>query len=211
MSTQIYFDGGLRPHPNGGFAVCYGWIMKHDDATVANGRGVKKSEVNVGSCAVEYHALICAMEDAIKQGRHKDDEVVIRGDSQVVINMSSGKSVAQAEATVKYCEQVKHLSSQFDNLRFEWVPRENNQEADRLGRVAFTESAEIQRRAALINKVHVLSRRAFGELYDGKVAEAWHEMVTGKRRFASMCEVELKTLLGCIKDIPKIINQVMVF
>ena len=210
MSTQIYFDGGLRPHPNGGYAVCYGWIIKHGNAKMADGRGIEKSELNVGSCAVEYNALIRAMEEAIRQGLHKDKEVVIRGDSQVVINMSSGKAVAQTEATVKYCEQVKSLSTQFYNLRFEWVPRENNQEADRLGRVAFTESAEIQRRTDLINKVHILSRREFGDLYDNKVAEAWHEMVIGKRRFASMCEAELKTLLGCIKDIPKIINQAVV-
>ena len=210
MSTQIFFDGGLRPHPNGGFAACYGWVVKHGNAKVADGCGMERYELNVGSCAVEYNALIHAMESAIRQGLHKNDEVVIRGDSQVVINMAAGKAAAQTEMTVMYCDKVKSLSAEFNNLRFEWVPRKLNQEADQLGRVAFAECDEIKRRVVLINKVHALSRRAFGELYDNKIASAWHEMVTGKKRFAMMCEDELLKLLAHIKDIPLIISGVLV-
>lgn len=192
-STQIYFDGGVRPHPNGGFACCYGWVVKTNGAKMFEGGGVKKVERNIGSCAGEYTALIGALKSAIKRGLHRQP-VEIVGDSQAVICLSSGAAVAQNNRVKNYCQVVSSLVKQFDDVRFQWVPREQNSEADKVGRVAYQQSPEILRRQSLIARVNAeLCRAASRNKLSSEPGE-WCFQLVGKKKLAQMSDADLQTI-----------------
>lgn len=206
MTTQIYFDGGSHPHAGGGFAACYGWTVKQDGRTIKEGKRVEKTKDRVGSSTAEFTALIKALEQAIVLGLHQsEDDVIVRGDCQSVIHMAAGIAPGKAESCLKFNAKVQHLAAQFKQIKFEWVPRELNREADLLGRAAYRECDDVKRRHSMITKVNIQSRRAFGALYDKQIAEAWRFTLTGKKQFSQMNTLDLRKLLQGIKHIPAII------
>ena len=193
MSVQVFFDGGVRPHPNGGFACCYGWIAKRDGKIMFEGSSIERLTRNIGSCAVEQVALIKAMKSLLRRGLG-DQPVVIVGDSQAVISLSAGQANASDERVKSFCNEVSTLCRKFKAVHFQWVPRELNREADRLGRTAFRTSPEMRKRHKLI----VLANEELSHAVDSGVlgvsVARWCELIVGKARFGQMSEKELHVI-----------------
>lgn len=206
MKGQIYFDGGLRPYPNGGFAYCFGWVVMIDGVQVDAGSAIETTQDDdSGSCGAEFGALNRALLCA-KKHLAGADEVTIFGDSRAVIDLCAGLARAQTGWVVDQMELVRAAIASLRGVHFAWIPREQNGIADRLGRDAFAKGSGLEQRIGLMNRVNVLARRKFGNFYDKEVMANWSQEVTGKRKLASMSARELGLLISQVRNIPEFIR-----
>lgn len=208
MKAQIYFDGGIKPFPTGGYAYCYGWVVKIGGKTVSQGRDIEFAPEDSGSCVAEFGALSRALRDSVKVvGKSSDIEIF--GDSQSVMGICAGSSAIHSGRVAALKSQTDVLIEQMaaSSIRFTWLPRESNSDADRLGREAFAAASAQDLRIQLMNKLNSLARRYFGDFYDGSLMSMWSESITGKRKLAKMSVAELKLLLARVSQIPNFIME----
>jgi ribonuclease HI len=83
----------------------------------------------------EYFACIKALERLIELGLTED--VLVRSDSQLLIFQLKGLYTVKAARIIPLYEKAMTLIRWFKRIRFEWVPREENEEADELSRRAY--------------------------------------------------------------------------
>lgn len=198
---EVYFDGGIRPFLAGGYARCYGWVIKTGGKTLKTGRGIEVFPDNVGSCAVEFEALARGLKETASI-IEKTDEIVVMGDSRAVIDMCSGVGTPNAHVASLDLQRILILASNFASIQFSWIPREQNAEADQLGRQAYSDHSRKDERIELMNLLNIRARRKLGESYTNAVMRAWCAALTGKNKLSSMSVSELGKLLGCVRQIP---------
>ena len=136
------FDGMCQPVNPGGVA-CYGFTIQqknnnrifqiYEDAGIAFEPFSKESSNNVA----EYIALLKLLEWLLANGYNNQYNVLIQGDSQLIINQLCGKYKVKSEKLKIYYEKTKTLMKMFKNLQIEWIPREKNNEADALANKAY--------------------------------------------------------------------------
>ncbi|HVR83527.1 MAG TPA: ribonuclease HI family protein, partial [Planctomycetota bacterium] len=85
----------------------------------------------------EYTGLLKALEWLIA---HKiKDEVIVRGDSDLVIKQVNGEYKVKSALLAPLHGRVKELAGDLPNVRFEWIQRERNADADLLTNLAYAE------------------------------------------------------------------------
>ena len=131
----IYFDGLCRPKNPGGVAT-YGYVIYKDGEKVKSGFGVVGSGAGMTNNVAEYSALKCAAEWVSRNGG--DDEIVIKGDSQLVIHQMNGTWQIKSETSKKFVPEIRRVL-EGRKTRFIWIPREQNAEADQLSNVAYSQ------------------------------------------------------------------------
>ena len=100
---------------------------------MAQGSGLAGADVT--SNYAEYTALVEALKKLKDMGVDRD--VVVRSDSQLLVGqMSQGWKVKGGGYILKLHE-ARNLLKEFGAVKFEWIPREMNLEADLLTRVAY--------------------------------------------------------------------------
>ncbi len=136
------FDGMCQPVNPGGVA-CYGFTIQeknnnrfyliYEDGGIAYEPFSKESSNNVA----EYIALVKLLEWLLANGYNNQYNVLIQGDSQLIINQLCGKYKIRSEKLKIYYEKTKTLMKRFKNLQIEWIIREKNNEADALANKAY--------------------------------------------------------------------------
>lgn len=123
-----WFDGSARPNPGriGIGAVLTGPAGERIEISRRDGDG--------DSGQAEYGALIALLEAAIAL---RPAELLVRGDSQVVIDDVKRPAAAGAPALAAQRARVGALLAQLEQVTLEWIPRHRNGAADRLARQAF--------------------------------------------------------------------------
>lgn len=86
----------------------------------------------------EYLALIAALEKAVELGV---PELLVYGDSQVVVQDVLVSPQAGAKALEEHRARVGQLMAALAQVNVRWVPRHRNGDADRLSQQAIRESA----------------------------------------------------------------------
>lgn len=81
----------------------------------------------------EYCALMAVLDAAVEA---KVQDLVVYGDSQLVIKQVTGEWLINAPGLVPFCKTVQGLKAQIPSVRFSWIPREENSEADALSKRA---------------------------------------------------------------------------
>jgi len=142
--VQVHFDGACEP-PKGGGVATYGFTVEgsgldHEECGLA----VKPWSRHATNNVAEYVAAIRALEYLVSQ-RFRGS-VLVFGDSQLVIRQMSGEYEVRAEHLKAYRAHLAELTAQFEEVRFHWVPREENQRADELSKAAFHAEAPSLRR-----------------------------------------------------------------
>ena len=132
----IYFDGLCRPRNPGGVAT-YGYAIYQDGKKVKSGCGVVGSGAGMTNNVAEYSALKYAAEWVSLNS--VDDEIVIKGDSQLVIHQMNGTWQIRSETSKKFVPEIRRLL-EGRKTRFIWIPREQNTEADLLSNIAYSPS-----------------------------------------------------------------------
>jgi ribonuclease HI len=109
--TKIYTDGSHQE-------ICY----------VLGSQSPVRQPVKTNGCAVtgneaEYRACLVALQAAKNQGIRR---VEILSDSQVMIRQLNGEYAARSPRLNDLRILVLSLASEFDEVRFTWVRREQN-------------------------------------------------------------------------------------
>ena len=133
---ELYFDGSCIQNPDGqmGFGVLLIDLQTKDRVELYGGELPCKGNTNN---VAEYRALLMGLN---KLFEYNFCNVTIKGDSQLVINQISGKWKIKKNTNSYYTEYaletIEIIKSLFikNNIkfRFEWIPREQNEDADRL-------------------------------------------------------------------------------
>ena len=86
----------------------------------------------------EYLALIRLLETAHAQGAR---QLIVYGDSQLVINQVSGRWLIAAKDLVPLARRATELMKAIGDVRLQWIPREENERADELSKRALGQGA----------------------------------------------------------------------
>ena len=134
---EIYFDGACEPINPKGIAT-YGFIICKNGKKIGQDKGLacepfsSKSSNNVA----EYTALIKALETV--KNKKLDKKIIIKGDSQLAIRQMQGIYSVNAPRIIPLYNKAKKLAMGLD-IKFEWIPREKNEDADYLSHKAYEE------------------------------------------------------------------------
>jgi ribonuclease HI len=67
------------------------------------------------------------------------ENTIIKGDSQLVISQIKREFKVKASKIIPLYRKVMSLISKFNHIHIEWIPREQNKEADELTNCAYAE------------------------------------------------------------------------
>ncbi|HUR68697.1 MAG TPA: reverse transcriptase-like protein [Candidatus Thermoplasmatota archaeon] len=135
----LHFDGSCMPRNPGGIAA-YGFVARKDGALVHEGHGVAAPP---GPGATNNVAEFTGLLEALRWLRprwRQGEPVRVRGDSDLVIASLTGRRSLHKEHLIALRDQARALVDAL-GARLEWVPREENADADRMSRVGFAEAA----------------------------------------------------------------------
>jgi ribonuclease H / adenosylcobalamin/alpha-ribazole phosphatase len=97
----------------------------------------------------EYQGVIAALERARELGARR---VVVRSDSQLVINQQLGRWKVKHEGLLPLAAEVRRLARGFQRVTWQHVPRERNRRADALANQAMDRQGRVRRPAAPIGQ-----------------------------------------------------------
>lgn len=139
----VHFDGACQPPGSEGVAgwgyVIDGSGFHYEDFGLATRPYSAHSTNNVA----EYVGAIRALEQLRSIGYSGD--VVVEGDSQLVVRQMNGEYEVRKEHLKAYHEWLRRLAADFRKVEFRWVPREENTVADALSKRAVEEAWEFAR------------------------------------------------------------------
>jgi len=124
VKVIVETDGAARNNPG---PAGIGAVVRTPDGEVLGeiAEGLGETTNNVA----EYTAVIRGLEEAKRLGAH---EVLLRSDSQLLINQLTGRYRVKAPHLQPLHRRVRALLAAFAKVDLEHVPRERNVEADRL-------------------------------------------------------------------------------
>jgi len=125
---HAWFDGATKdtnPGIRGIGAVLKGPAGQIVEIAQAIGEGTNNE--------AEYCALMAVLDAAVEA---KVQNLVVYGDSQLVIKQVSGEWLINARGLVPLCKTVVELKAQIPHVTLCWIPREENTEADALSKRA---------------------------------------------------------------------------
>ncbi|MCI4323204.1 MAG: ribonuclease HI family protein [Thermoplasmata archaeon] len=132
--VQVHFDGACEDSPLGRIAT-YGFVVEgtmgtHEECGLAVRPGSERATNNVA----EYTGAIRALEYLHESSFR--GEVLMFGDSQLVVRQVEGEYAVRAEHLKPYLERLLALCKEFQEVRWSWIPREENVRADELTKMA---------------------------------------------------------------------------
>jgi ribonuclease HI len=129
----VYFDGLCYPKNPCGVAA-YGYLIYRDGELIHRGfRAVGEGKGMTNNVA-EYEGLKAAAMWLHDNGI--EEKILIKGDSQLVMKQMKGEWQVNSATSKKYVPEIKQLLQGRD-VTFQWVPREKDEKADKLSRVAY--------------------------------------------------------------------------
>ncbi len=128
MRLKVFTDGGSRGNP-GEAGI---WVYITDEQGWEEKRykylGIKTNN------EAEYTAALLGVKRCIELGA---TEIELYADSDLVIKQLSGiRKIKKDELKILHSEIKKLISECNIQIRYTWIPREQNKEADRLSNVA---------------------------------------------------------------------------
>lgn len=132
-----YVDGLCEPANPGGVA-CWGYVVYKDGVKLLEGRGVIGEGKGMSNNLAEYTALKEVLLRLKERGLHSED-VAVRSDSRLLVNQMTGCWEAHGGLYYPAYIEAVRLAQLFPKVRFAWIPREMNAEADGLSRQAYEE------------------------------------------------------------------------
>lgn len=142
LLIEVYFDGLCQPVNPGGIA-CYAFIVKRDGEAIHSDHGVAGEPFSPESTnnVAEYTALVKALE-WLAANNLESDRIMIKSDSQLVVNQLAGSFKVKGKRILPLYRQAMLLMSKFVDVEINWVPREQNREADMLTNIAYNKALQ---------------------------------------------------------------------
>src|SRR5436190_11122489 len=137
MSRRLIIeaDGGSRGNPG---PAGYGAVVR-DAETGEVLRSEARSLGTATNNVAEYEGLLAGLRAARDIDAHADVEV--RMDSKLVVEQMSGNWKVKHEGLRPLASEAASLVRSLGTVRFGWIPREQNRDADRLANEAMDDAA----------------------------------------------------------------------
>jgi putative autoinducer-2 (AI-2) aldolase len=119
---EVFTDGRAEPNPGLG---TYGYVVYEDGRRTHSEHGLAGH--GVSNNYAEYLCLVKALE---RLEVSRDEEITVFSDSTLLVNQMAGRWKFKGGAYANKYLEAKELARRFSKLRFEWIPREKNAEAD---------------------------------------------------------------------------------
>jgi ribonuclease HI len=129
----LFSSTALVSEPRNPGTGTFGFVIYDGVRKLAEGSGLAGYDVT--SNYAEYTALVEALKRLKDLGVEGD--VLIRSDSTLLVGQMSEGWKVKGGMYVDKLKEARDLIKEFGSIRFEWVPREQNVEADLLTRVAY--------------------------------------------------------------------------
>ena len=129
MKLIIEADGGSRGNPG---PAAYGCLVKDAQTNEVLFKEGKTLGVTTNNVA-EYSGLVAALEAA--HGIDPNAQIEVRMDSKLVVEQMSGNWKIKHENMKGLVEKARNAFAQ-SQVKYVWVPREDNLEADTLLNIA---------------------------------------------------------------------------
>ncbi len=126
----VYTDGGSRGNPG---LAAIGVVIKDEKGGLIKSYGGKIGETT--NNVAEYSAVISALQKIkllLGRGEIKHVSVEVNTDSELVANHLNNRYKVEDSELVPLFMEVWNLKTEFGNVTFKHVVREENREADRL-------------------------------------------------------------------------------
>ena len=137
--ATVHFDGAFQ-RVRGRKLAAYGFTvdgeLRHEEFGLAVPPDSERATNNVA----EYCGAIAALE-WIRRQRFRG-AVVVLGDSQLIIEQMRGEYEVRSDRLRPYHEHLQRLVAELGEVRFDWIPREENARADALSKRGIAEAAE---------------------------------------------------------------------
>ena len=127
-SFVIYTDGASRGNPG---PASLGVVILDEKGNI-----VKEISETLGDQTnnfAEYTAVIRGLEEAISLGAKK---LTVRSDSQLLVRQLCGQYKVKSSVIMPLFRKCKELIAKIEEFNCEHIPREENEEADRLANLA---------------------------------------------------------------------------
>lgn len=137
----LHFDGGCEPTNPGGW-MTWAWTLDANGVDFT-GSGVRPPMPSNTNNVAEYFALgfgLKKVRELIDGGAGTCDRLVIRGDSRLVIHQIDRLWACRNPRLCDLRDRCHELLLGVNRWRAEWIPREQNERADALGRAALAEA-----------------------------------------------------------------------
>ncbi len=132
------FDGCCEPRNPGG-KIGWGYIVKYGREKIYSDHGFEKASPSNTNNIAEYIAVINCLY-YIYKNQNNFSSVTIFGDSKLVIMQLLGKWEIKNGAYTSYAIEAKEILENIGvEIKFRWIPREYNEEADKLSKKHITE------------------------------------------------------------------------
>lgn len=135
MKLLLYFDGAAMPNPG---VRGVGAVLKDPSGTIVKQISERLDGLGTNNEA-EYTAIIRGMEEALKLGC---TELKVFGDSQMAVRQLQGTYRVTKPNLRPLHKRVEELSKEFDRVEIDWIPREQNKEADALSYAPLASASE---------------------------------------------------------------------
>jgi probable phosphoglycerate mutase len=128
-------DGGARGNPGpAGFGA-----LVRDASTGEVLRTAARSLGTATNNVAEYEGLLAGLRAAVDIDAHAD--VHVRMDSKLVVEQMNGNWQVKNEGLRPLAKEAAALVRSLGSVRFTWIPREQNRDADRLANEAMDDAA----------------------------------------------------------------------
>jgi len=137
MSIIVYIDGLIEPVNPGGIAT-YGFVVYRGGVRIYEETGLVGSGMDgddVSNNVAEYTGLIKALEWLVKNNLTVN--VTVKCDSQLVVMQMNNLYRVHASRILNLHRKAIELTKMFKEIKFIWIPRSENIEADSLSRKAY--------------------------------------------------------------------------
>ena len=121
---KVYIDGCCEPNPGG--TASSGLVVSRDGQKIYSKGVVIGSGATFSNNVAEYAGLISFL-----MLWHAQEEAVVYSDSQLLIKQMSGEWQAHAGLYLERYQMAKQLS-EGKPVSYQWIPRSENTEADKL-------------------------------------------------------------------------------
>ncbi|HKN07762.1 MAG TPA: ribonuclease HI [Thermoplasmata archaeon] len=130
----VRFDGSCQP-PGGGGVAGWGFVIEGPGVRFEDcGLAARPYSPHSTNNVAEYVGAIRALEQLRSMGY--TGEVIVEGDSQLVVRQMKGEYEVRAEHLKAYHDWLTQLARSFQGVEFRWIPRGENTVADALSKRA---------------------------------------------------------------------------
>src|ERR1700736_81800 len=129
-------DGAARGNPG---PAAYGLVLRRPDGTPLEslGKYIGRHTNNVA----EYYALIAALDYALANGIKR---LRVQSDSQLIVNQMKGLYKVKHPDLRPLHERAKKMAAALESFTIQYVPREQNREADAAANAALDNTSGVK-------------------------------------------------------------------